>query len=188
MRCPVLPKSAAQPPRWCTAIVTRDEAAAEEQDELREVGPHHGAQSAQIRVHRRERPEGHDQDSQPHGLAVADPRHHLGKDAVKRVGRPKQRGAEIEERVQHNHQQRIRERDLRPEPLLEKLADGHDSQPEVEWDEEEGCDDNAEDGVEFEVCQRQAVDVGCAGHRKEMAGLDVGRDRGNRDGWPPQRA
>ena len=133
-------------------------------------------------------PEGHDQDGQPHGLAVADPRHHLGEDAVERVGRPKQRGAEVEERVQRNHQHRIRQRDLGPEPLFKELADGHDSQPEVEWDEEEGRDDDAEDGVELEVCQCQAVDVGCAGHREEMAGLDVGRDRGDRDGRPPQRA
>ena len=166
----------------------RDEASAEEQDNLCEIGSHHGAQSAQIGVQGRERPEGHDQNGKPHRLAVTDPRHHLGEDAIERVGCPEQRRAEVEQRVQRNHQHRVRQRDLRPETLLEELADRDDSQPKVERDEEEGRDDDAKDGVELEVRQRQAVDVGCAGHREKMAGLDIGGDRGNRNSWPPQRA
>ena len=57
----------------------RDEASTEKQDELREIGPHHGAQTAQISVKGRERPEGHDQNGEPHRLAVADPRTISGK-------------------------------------------------------------------------------------------------------------
>ena len=166
----------------------RDESSPEEQDELDDVGPYHGPQSAKIGVDGREHSEGDDQDREPHRLAVADPGHHLAEDAIERVGRPEQRRSKVEQRVEHNHQDCVRQRDPRSEPLLEELGDRDDSESEVEGDEKEGGDHNAEDGVELEVPLRQSVDIGRAGHREEVAGRDVGRDGEHRDRRPPQRA
>ena len=129
----------------------RDESSTEEQDELCDVGPYHSAQSAKIGVDGREHPQGDDQDREPHGFPVADPRDHLAEDAIERVGGPEQRRAEVEQRVEHDHQQCVRQRDLRPEALLEKLSDRDDLESEIEGDEKEGGDHNAEDGVELEV-------------------------------------
>ena len=158
------------------------------QDELCDVGPYHSAQSAKIGVDGREHPQGDDQNREPHGFPVADPRDHLAEDAIERVGGPEQRRAEVEQRVEHDHQQCVRQRDPRPEALLEKLTDRDDLESEIEGDEKEGGDHNAEDGVELEVPLRQSADVGRARHGEKVAGLDVRRDRRHRDGRPPQGA
>ena len=181
-----MPKSSDHPAQVMHGDRDRDESSPEEQDELGDVGPYDGAQSTKIGVDGREHPQGDDQDREPHRFPVADPRHHLAEDAVERVGRPEQRRAEVEQRVEHDHQQGVRQRDPRSEPLLEELADRDHLESEIEGDEKEGGDHDAEDGVKLEVPLRQSADIGRARHGEEVAGLDVGRDRGHRDGRPPQ--
>ena len=165
----------------------RDEPPTEEQDELGCVGPHHGTQTAKISIDGREGPQNDDQDGESHRLAVADPRHHLGEDAIEREGRPEQRRAKVEQRVEHDHQKCVRQRDPWPEAVLEKLADRDDFESEIEGNEKEGGNHNAEDGVEFEVPLRQSADIGRARHGEEVAGFDICRDRRHSDGRPPQR-
>ena len=72
--------------------------------------------------------------------------------------------------------------------LLQEVRQRRHPRPDVERREEEGQDDEEESGHPLEVAVGQPVDVALLGQADEMDGRDVGREQGQADDRPAERA
>ena len=72
--------------------------------------------------------------------------------------------------------------------LLQEVRQRGHPRPDVERREEEGQDDEQEGGHPLEVAVGQPVDVALLGQADEVDGRDVGREQGQADDRPAERA
>ncbi len=153
-----------------------DDSPEDQQAELHDIGTHDGPEPPHVRVEGGEDTGEDDEDAEPHGGFVTQVTGDLREDTVNGIGRPEQRGAEEQQRVQDDHQDRIGQGDSGPEPSLEELGDGDDLHFQVQRHEAKYGDQNSEDGVDLEIRLGQTVQVGRPGHGDEVVGVDVGGD------------